>query len=189
MSSLNKVFLMGNLTRDPDLKYTQSGTAICNLGLAVNRKYTSRTGEEVEEVCFVDIEVFGRQAESCKNYLQRGAPVLIEGRLRLDSWEDRNTGEKRSRLRVVGERVQFIGPPSRGSSFNDGAQQTRQYQSPGGQGQQPQQNAAGRPMQQQRQQTAPMPDFDTSGLESTNNGGGSGGDLAVDDDVPDQIPF
>jgi len=187
MASLNKVFLMGNLTRDPDLKYTQSGTAICNLGLAVNRKYNSRTGEEVEEVCFVDIEVFGRQAESCKNYLQRGAPVLIEGRLRLDTWEDRGTGEKRSRLRVVGERVQFIGPPSRGSSFNDDGQQARHYQQPGGQTGRPQQNYPSQ--HRQPQQAAPMPDFDTSGLEPADGGGNGGADLAVDDDVPDQIPF
>jgi single-strand DNA-binding protein len=118
MANLNKVLLMGNLTRDPDVRYTPSGTAICGLGLAVNRRYTTREGQEQEETCFVDVDVFGRQAESCKNYLQKGAPVLIEGRLRLDQWEDRQTGERRSRLKVTAERVQFIGGPARRDDFS-----------------------------------------------------------------------
>ncbi len=123
MASLNKVLLMGNLTRDPDLKYTQGGMAICALGLAVNRRFQGRDGQEQEETCFVDIDVFGKQAESCKNYLQKGSPALIEGRLRLDQWEDRQSGERRSRLKVTAERVQFLGGPGRGGSFNDDQQQ------------------------------------------------------------------
>jgi single-strand DNA-binding protein len=112
MSSLNKVFLMGNLTRDPDVRYTPSGTAVCAIGLAVNRRFTTQGGEDREEVCFVDIEVFGRQAETCGEYLRKGAPILLEGRLRLDQWDDRQTGQRRSRLKVVGERVQFLGAPA-----------------------------------------------------------------------------
>ena len=122
MANLNKVFLMGNLTRDPDLRYTPSGTAVCQFGLAMNRRYQGRNGEDVTEVCFVDIEVFAKQAESCKNYLQKGAPALVEGHLKLDQWEDRNTHEKKSRLKVVAERVQFIGSPSRGGTFNEEAE-------------------------------------------------------------------
>ncbi len=186
MASLNKVFLMGNLTRDPDLKYTSGGMAICKLGLAVNRKYLSRSGEEVEEVCFVDVDVFGKQAESTGNYLKKGSPALIEGRLRLDSWDDRNTGEKRSRLMVVAERVQFIGGPSRSTGFGDGDQQQQPYrQAPARppQPQQPSQPATFRP-QPANQPSAPppMPAFDASGLDNSDDMGG-------DDDIPDQIPF
>ena len=119
MASLNRVLLLGNLTRDPDLKYTQGGTAICNFGLAMNRRFKTRDGQDQEEVCFVDIEVFGRQAETCKNYLQKGAPALVEGRLKLDRWEDRNTGQPRSRLRVTALRVQFMGSPGGGDDFNN----------------------------------------------------------------------
>lgn len=188
MANLNKVFLMGNLTRDPDIRYTQSGLAICHLGLAVNRRYQARSGEEVEEVCFVDIEVFGKQAESCKNYLQRGAPALIEGRLKLDTWEDRNSGEKRSRLRVVGERVQFLGPPSRGSGFSNGPpqQQSNPQMNRNSGSDQSHQQAPARPQGMQKAQSQ-MPEFDTSGFEDEGSGNG---DFAVgDDDVPDQIPF
>ncbi|MDT8391185.1 MAG: single-stranded DNA-binding protein [Lentisphaeria bacterium] len=182
---MNKVILMGNLTRDPDLRYTTGGTAICALGLAVNRRYTSRSGEQAEEVCFVDIDVFGKQAESCKNYLQKGAPALIEGRLKFDTWDDRATGEKRSKLHVVAERVQFIGAPSRGAGFGDSPPQQSFQQAPpqqqGGYPQAPQQQQ-GPGFQPQRPAAAPMPAFDTSGLDA--------GDLAVeDDDAPDQIPF
>lgn len=189
MASMNKVILMGNLTRDPDLRYTTGGTAICALGLAVNRRYTSRSGEQAEEVCFVDIDVFGKQAESCKNYLQKGAPALIEGRLKFDTWDDRATGEKRSKLHVVAERVQFIGAPSRGAGFGEDAPQQGFQQTPpqqqGGYQQAPQQQ---RPGFQQQRPAAPMPAFDTSGLDA--GGGHHDGDFAVgDDDAPDQIPF
>ncbi len=121
MAGLNKVFLLGNLTRDPDLRYTTGGTAVCRLGLAVNRRFTTARGEDREEVCFVDIDVWGKQAESCGNYLRKGAPALIEGRLQFDQWEDRETGRKRSRLLVTAERVQFLGSPGRGGDFGDGA--------------------------------------------------------------------
>jgi single-strand DNA-binding protein len=109
MASLNKVFLAGNLTRAPELRYTPGGTAVAQFGVAVNRKFKNRDGQIQEEATFVDIEVWGRQAETASEYLSKGSPVLIEGRLKLDSWESKQTGEKRSKLRVVGERVQFLG--------------------------------------------------------------------------------
>ena len=119
MASLNKVFLIGNVTRDPEIRYTSGGAALCVLGLAVNRKYTTSKGEDRDETCFVDIDIWGRQAESCHNYLRKGAPVFVEGRLRYDQWEDRDTGHKRSRLLVTAERVQFLGAPARSASFDE----------------------------------------------------------------------
>ncbi|HUI06679.1 MAG TPA: single-stranded DNA-binding protein [Verrucomicrobiae bacterium] len=121
MASYNKVLLMGNLTRDPEVRYTPKGTAIANLGLAVNRVYTTESGEQKEEVTFVDIEVWGRQAETAGQYLSKGRPVFVEGRLRLDSWEDKESGQKRNRLKVVAERVQFLGAPRGGAEFKDQA--------------------------------------------------------------------
>ena len=108
MASLNKVLLIGNLTRDPELRYIPSGTAVANFGLATNRVYTTQDGERKEEVCFVDIVVWGKTAENCANYLSKGRPVFIEGRLQFDSWETED-GQKRSKLRVVADRVQFLG--------------------------------------------------------------------------------
>lgn len=115
MASFNKVILMGNLTRDPEVRFTTGGTAICSFGMAMNRRYTTAQGEEREEVCFVDVEVLGRQAEPCGNYLRKGAPTFVEGSLRLDQWNDKATGQKRNRLLVRAERVQFLNAPGRGS--------------------------------------------------------------------------
>ena len=126
MASLNKVFLLGNLTRDPDLRALPSGSAVCEFGIAVNRRYMSSNGQEVEEPCFVDIVVWGRSAESCKQYLEKGSQVMIEGRLQLDQWEDRNGGGKRSRLRVIAEQVQFLsrrpGGDGQQGGYGDGGQ-------------------------------------------------------------------
>ncbi len=116
MSSFNKVILVGNLTRDPELRYTPKGTAVAKLGLAVNRHWTSESGEKKEEVTFVDIDVFGRTAENCGQYLKRGRPVLVEGRLKLDQWDDKQTREKKSKLGVVGETIQFLAASDKGSS-------------------------------------------------------------------------
>lgn len=118
MASFNKVILMGNLTRDPELRYTPKGTAIAKMGLAVNRTWKSESGETKEEVTFVDVDVFGRTAENVGQYMRKGSPILIEGRLRLDTWEDKQTNQKRSKLGVVAETVQFLGSPrgSEGSS-------------------------------------------------------------------------
>jgi len=120
MASYNRVILMGNLTRDPEVRYTSGGLAICKFGLAMNRHFVTAQGEERDEVCFVDIEVFGKQAESTGNYLRKGAPAFVEGSLKLDQWEDAKTKEKRSRLLVRADRVQFLGAPTRGSDFGDG---------------------------------------------------------------------
>jgi single-strand DNA-binding protein len=108
MASFNKVILAGNLTRDPELRYTPKGTAVAKLGLAVNRTWRNEAGETKEEVTFVDVDAFGRQAEVLAQYLKKGRPVLVEGRLRLEQWEDKNTQQKRSRLGVVLESFSFL---------------------------------------------------------------------------------
>ena len=107
MASLNKVLLMGNLTRDPQLSYTPSQTAVVDFGLAVNRRWTSREGEAREETCFVDCRAFGRQAENINKYLTKGRGVFVEGRLTFDSWTAQD-GTKRSRHRVTVQNVQFL---------------------------------------------------------------------------------
>ncbi|MBU1006353.1 MAG: single-stranded DNA-binding protein [Candidatus Omnitrophica bacterium] len=107
MANLNKVFLMGNLTRDPELRYVPSGAPVATFGLAVNRRYVTQSGEKKDEVCFVRIVVFGKQAESCSQYLSKGRPVFIEGRLQYRAWEQ--DGQKRSILDVIADRVQFLG--------------------------------------------------------------------------------
>ena len=108
MASFNKVILVGNLTRDPELRYTPKGTAIAKIGLAVNRTWKNEAGETKEEVTFVDVDVFGRTAENVGQYMRKGSPILIEGRLRLDTWDDKQTNQKRSKLGVVAETVQFL---------------------------------------------------------------------------------
>ena len=109
MASFNKVILMGNLTRDPELRYTPKGTAIAKIGVAVNRVWTNEAGEKKEEVTFVDVDIFGRTAENVGQYMRKGRPILIEGRLKLDQWDDKQTGQKKSRMGVVAETVQFLG--------------------------------------------------------------------------------
>jgi single-strand DNA-binding protein len=119
MASYNKVILLGNVTRDPQVKYTPAGTALCELGLAVNRTwFDKQTNSRREETTFVDVTLWSREAEVAAEYLAKGRPVLIEGRLQLDTWDDKATGQKRSRLRVVGERMQLLG--SRGDGGGGG---------------------------------------------------------------------
>jgi len=118
MASFNRVILVGNLTRDVELKYLQSGTAVTEVGLAVNDRRKSQTGEWIEETVFVDVSLFGRQAEVAGEYLQKGSPVLIEGRLKYDSWE--KDGKKHSKLRVVGERMQMLGARQGGGTGGGG---------------------------------------------------------------------
>lgn len=108
-ASFNKVILVGNLTRDPEVRYTPKGSAVCDLGLAVNRQYSLEGGEKREEVTFVDVVLWARLAEIAGEYLKKGRPVLIEGRLQLDSWDDKQSGQKRSKLRVIGETMQLLG--------------------------------------------------------------------------------
>jgi len=114
-ASLNKVLLMGNLTRDPEVRYTPKGTAVGDLGLAVNDSYKAQDGTIKETVTFINVEVWGRQAETCKQYLSKGRPVFIEGQLRLDQWETPQ-GEKKTQLRVRADRVQFLGGGGQGGS-------------------------------------------------------------------------
>ena len=119
MASLNKVFLLGNLTRDPDLRGLPSGQSVCELGIAVSRRFMGSNGQEVEDTCFVDVVVWGKAANNCKQYLAKGSQVMVAGRLQLDRWEDRNGGGQRSKLRVVAEQVQFMNrrPQNDGSSY------------------------------------------------------------------------
>lgn len=110
MASFNKVILVGNLTRDPEVRYTSGGTAVTDIGLAVSRNWTDRSSNErKEETTFVDVTLWGRTAEIAGEYLSKGRPCLIEGRLQLDQWEDRETGQKRSKLKVIGETLQLLG--------------------------------------------------------------------------------
>ena len=120
MASFNKVILVGNLTRDPELRYTPKGTAIAKIGLAVNRVWTNEAGEKKEEVTFVDVDIFGRTAENVGQYMRKGRPILIEGRLRLDQWDDKQTGQKKSKLGVVAETVQFLGSGTGGGESGGG---------------------------------------------------------------------
>jgi single-strand DNA-binding protein len=125
MASYNRVVLLGNLTRDPELRYTPSNTAVTDVGLAVNDRRKNANGEWVEETTFVDVTLWGRTAEVASEYLSKGSPVLIEGRLKLDTWET-NDGQKRSKLKVVGERMQMLGAP--GGSGGRGGGGARQSQ-------------------------------------------------------------
>jgi single-strand DNA-binding protein len=109
MADFNRVIMIGNLTRDPEHRQLPSGQAVCQLGIASNRQYRNKqTGAMVQEVCFIDVDVWGPQAESCKQYLQKGKPILVEGRLKFDSWQDAS-GQKRSKHSVVADRVVFLG--------------------------------------------------------------------------------
>ncbi len=108
MANFNKVILAGNLTRDPELRYTPKGTAIAKFGLAINRTWKNEAGETKEEVCFVDVDAFSRQAEVIAQYMRKGRPILVEGRLKLDTWEDKNTHQKQSKLKVHLETFSFI---------------------------------------------------------------------------------
>lgn len=119
MASFNKVILMGNLTRDPQVRYTPRGSAVAEIGLAVNRTwFDKQSNSRKEEVTFIDVTLWGRDAEVAGEYLSKGRPVLIEGRLQLDSWDDKETGQKRSKLRVVGESMTMLG--SRGDGGGGG---------------------------------------------------------------------
>jgi single-strand DNA-binding protein len=152
MAYLNKVLLIGNLTKDPELRYTASGTAVCDFSLAVNRVYTSN-GEKKEETCFIDINVWGRQAESVSKYLHKGSSAFIEGRLQLDQWEDKETRQKRSRIKVVADRVQFLNSPRSSTEFEAGGnyQQAQNSNTP-----QSYQNNGGYQQQQGMQGQVPM---------------------------------
>ena len=124
MASLNKVMLIGNLTRKPEFRYTPKGSAICDIGMAINRSYTTDSGEKKEEVTFIDVTFWGKVAEIVAQYCQKGNPLFVEGRLQLDTWEDKATGEKRSKLKVTGENIQLLGSKPEGQQQRQ--QPTRQ---------------------------------------------------------------
>jgi single-strand DNA-binding protein len=121
MASFNKVMLLGNLTRDPEVKYTPKGSAVADIGLAVNRTYTTDGGEKREETTFVDVTMWGRQAEIAGEYLKKGRPLFVEGRLQLDTWDDKQTGQKRSKMRVVCENFQMLGSRDGGGEGGAGS--------------------------------------------------------------------
>jgi single-strand DNA-binding protein len=121
MASVNKVILIGNCTRDPEVRYTPKGTAVADIGMAMNRYFSSDGGERREETTFVDVTLWGRQAEVAGEYLKKGRPVYIEGILQMDSWDDKNTGQKRTKLKIVGEQMQLLG--SREGGGGSGPQQ------------------------------------------------------------------
>ncbi|TDU71227.1 single-strand DNA-binding protein [Prosthecobacter fusiformis] len=108
MASLNKVMLIGNLTRDPEVRYTPKGSAVCDMAIAVNRRYLTESGERQEEVTYLDIVLWGKQAELAGQYLAKGRSIFIEGRLQMDTWEDKATGQKRSKIKIVAENMQFL---------------------------------------------------------------------------------
>jgi single-strand DNA-binding protein len=161
VASYNRVILVGNLTRDPELRYIQSGMAVTDVGLAVNDRRKTATGEWVEEVTFVDVTVWGRQAETVGEYLTKGSPVLFEGRLKLDTWE--KDGQKHSKLKVVCERMQMLG--GRGGQGGGGER-------PQG-GARPAQRGGGAP---QHSQAGP-PDYVDDGPPPEMSGGGGGDDI------------
>ena len=129
MASLNKVLLMGNLTRDPEVRTLASGTAVCNFGMAINRNFTDREGNRREETTFVDVESFGKQAETISRYMKKGSGIFIEGRLKLDQWET-PAGEKRSKLRITLENFQFVGGGDGAPSSGNGGESSNRTPKP-----------------------------------------------------------
>lgn len=158
MASLNKVMLIGNLTRDPEVRYTPKGSAVCDMAIAVNRRYLTESGERQEEVTYLDIVLWGKTAELAGQYLAKGRSVFVEGRLQMDTWEDKATGQKRSKIKIVAENMQFLsgpgggGPGGGGGGGYAGGDESEGYSAPA-------------PQQQRRQ----------GGGGGYGGGGGSGG--------------
>src|SRR3954466_14559531 len=150
MASFNKVILLGNLTRDPEVRYTPKGSAVCDLGIAVNRSYTLDSGEKREEVTYVDVVLWARLAEIAGEYLKKGRPVFIEGRLQLDTWDDKQSGQKRSKLRVIGETMQLLGSRPSGTGGGGGGES----------GGDEDRQSRGRPVAPPKAAGAPAPDDD-----------------------------
>lgn len=130
MANLNRVFLIGRLTRDPEMRYTQSGTAICNFGLAVNRTWKGQDGQKQEDTTFVDITAWGRTGELAQQYLAKGRQVFLEGYLKFEQWEDRNGGGKRSKLSVTAENLQFLDSRTTEREPQEAAPTAQQYSGP-----------------------------------------------------------
>lgn len=144
MANLNKVMLIGNLTRDPELRFTPKGTAVADISLAINRIWNNEQNQKQEETIFVDVTLWGRQAELAQQYLTKGRGVYIEGRLQMDTWDDKETGKKRSKLKVIGETLQFL-PDGRGGAAQGGAAPQAQAARPAQQRQAPPQGASAAP--------------------------------------------
>jgi single-strand DNA-binding protein len=136
MASLNKVMLIGNLTRDPEVRYTPKGNAVCDMAIAVNRRYVNDAGERQEEVTYLDVVLWNKQAELAGQYLAKGRSVFVEGRLQMDSWEDKATGQKRTKIRIVCENMQFLdskgagGAPAGGGGYAGGGDDGDGYAAP-----------------------------------------------------------
>lgn len=182
MPNLNKVMLIGNITRDPEVRYTPKGTAVTDLPMAINRFYTLDDGERREETTFVDVTFWGRQAEVIGEYMKKGRPIYAEGRLQLDQWEDKNTGQQRSRLKVVGENFQFLGgrDDRGGGQIGGGGYQSGGYQSGGNQSGGNQGDSHG-DSQPSRQSSPPS---QSSGSEQGAGQGSEHGPIEDDDDIP-----
>lgn len=164
MASFNKVMLIGNLTRDPEVRYTPKGSAVCDMAIAVNRRYMTDSGERQEEVTYLDIVLWGKTAELAGQYLAKGRSVFIEGRLQMDTWEDKATGQKRSKIRVVAENMQFLGNQQGGGGGGGGnfggGDESEGFSSP--------------PPQQQRRQGGGGSGYGGGGGGGGNYGGGGG---------------
>lgn len=165
MAYLNKVMLIGNMTRDPELRYLQTGTAVCDFGIAVNRSFKTQGGEQKDEVLFVDVTAFGKQAETISEYLQKGRSIFVEGRLKLDQWTGQD-GQKRSRMNVVLERFQFMdsrqGGGGQGGGERRAAPQSRPQQTPGQKPQAPSPQSAPQPPRPAQDAPPAGNDFDST---------------------------
>lgn len=157
MASLNKVMLMGNLTRDPEIRYTPKGQAVTDIGLAINRRYKVEN-ETREEVTFVDVTFWGKSAEIIGQYMKKGRPIYVEGRLQLDTWDDKQTGQKKSRLKVIGDEFQFLGSKEGGSG--GGGRQDDGYDDAPRSSNRPPQRSGGAPQQSRQESDAFPPGLD-----------------------------
>jgi single-strand DNA-binding protein len=157
MASLNKVLLIGNLTRDPDVRYTPKGTAVADVSMAINRVWTNDSGQRQEETIFVDVTLWGRQAEIAQQYLHKGRPLFVEGRLQMDTWEDKQTGQKRSKLKIVAENIQLLGPRENGGAQRDSSGSDNESSTRRG-------SAQNRSQSTQRHQPQPPADADDAPL-------------------------
>ena len=187
MASLNKVLLIGNLTRDPELKYTPKGQAICEISMAMNRRYLV-DGEKREEVTYVDVTFWGKGAEIVSQYMKKGSPIYVEGRLKLDSWEDKETGKKQSRLRITGEEFQFLGSkndaPGSGNYDNEGGSSRRDNNSGNSGG-----YSQNRPAQNQQRQPQQNNDYDSPPPRQNTPNNGPRPDAFPPNLDDDEIPF
>lgn len=189
MPNLNKVQLMGNITRDPEVRYTPKGTAVTDISLAINRNFTGDDGERREETTFVDITFWGRQAEVIGEYMKKGRPLYVEGRLQLDTWEDKASGQQRSRLKVVGENFQFLGSREDGGGGGGGGGSRSGGQSHGGQSYGGHQGggSSGQEEYQERSYDAPRQNAPARPAQSAppaSSGGYQDGPIEDDDDIP-----